>query len=278
MPSNEMLMRWFITDQTEMGRYRLKGHAATAFYDWMASWARMAERPADLGDDATDPQFVLPPFELRRHRAADSRIDRELADMFGAPTMSATTMHNVKRQTSKARAEAVASLVAAEPDERWLLWCDSNDEADALQAAIPDAIEVRGSMSIEDKEEKLEAFASGQARYIIGKPSMIGHGLDWSHCARMAFVGRSYSYELYYQAVRRCWRFGQKRPLIVHLIVAEGEDTIGRVIDRKTDDHAKMKASMRDAMRRAMGQSSELKIAYEPKHRARVPKWLKSFA
>jgi Helicase conserved C-terminal domain len=276
MPSNEMLMRWFISDQTELGRCRLKGHAATSFWDWMASWARMAEKPSDLGDQ--DDGFILPPFELRRHRAVNSKIEREFADMFGIPTMSATTMHTVKRQTSAARAEAAAALVLAEPNERRIIWCDTDYEADAVGAALPDAIEVRGSMSAEQKEEILEAFDRGSIPWLVTKPSICGHGLDWSHCARMVFVGRSYSYETFYQAVRRCWRFGQKRKVVVDLIVAEGEETIGRVIDRKADDHARMKEAMREAMRRAMGRSASLKISYNPNHIAKVPTWLKSVA
>lgn len=277
MAANEMLSRFFINDtSTASQEWRLKGHAVTEFWDWMASWARMAEKPSDLGDK--DDGFILPPFELRRHVADTSNIDRDLADMFGAPVMSATTMHDVKRQTSKNRALAVAALIDAEPDEMRLIWCDTDYEADALKAVIPQALEVRGSMSIDEKEERLEAFARGEAKYLIAKPSMCGFGLDWSHCARMAFVGRSYSYEVYYQAVRRCWRFGQKRKVVVDLIVAEGEDTIGRVIDRKSGDHINMKAAMRNAMMRAVGQSSAVKSAYNPTHETELATWLRSAA
>jgi hypothetical protein len=200
----------------------------------------------------------------------------ELEDLFGIPSLSATTLHDVKRQTTGARADATASIVDRETSESWLIWCDTDYEADALKRAIPSAIEVRGSHSIDEKEQRLEAFASGQAKHLIAKPSMCGFGLDWSHCARMAFVGRSYSYESWYQAVRRCWRFGQKRPVNVHLIVAEGENEIGQVIDRKADDHGRMKAAMRDAMRRATGRASTVKVSYEPKHIARIPSWLES--
>jgi hypothetical protein len=133
-------------------------------------------------------------------------------------------------------------------------------------------------MSADEKEERLEAFSTGQIKHLISKPSLSGFGMDWSHCARMAFVGRSYSYESFYQAVRRCWRFGQKRTVNVHIIVAEGEAEIGRVIDRKADDHVKMKASMREAMRRAMGQAAQTKIAYFPQHKARLAPWITSSA
>ena len=277
MAANEMLSRFFINDtSTASQEWRLKGHAVTAFWDWMASWSRMAEKPSDLGD--VDEGFVLPPFEVKRHRARDSQIEGALADLFGTVTMSATTMHDVKRQTSAARAESVAALVAAEPREPWIIWVDTDYEADAVLEVVPSAIEVRGSMSPEMKEERIEAFASGHITHLIGKPSMLGLGLDWSHCARMAFVGRSYSYELWYQAVRRCWRFGQKRKLIVHLIVAEGEAEIGRVVERKAADHAKMKRAMRDAMARAQGQTALVRAAYEPTKNVELPRWIRSVA
>jgi hypothetical protein len=274
MRSSEMLMRWFIADQAEMGRYRLKGHAFVPFWDWMASYCRMAERPSDLGDQENDARFVLPSFEVVRHRARDSKVDVELSDMFGLPSMSATNLHTVKRQTSEARAETVASVVAAEAGQPWIIWVDTDYEADAVRSQIPDAIEIRGSQSIDEKESKLAAFERGNLR-LIAKPSMCGHGLDWSHCARMAFVGRSYSYETWYQAVRRCWRFGQTKPVKVHLVVAEGEAQIGRVIDRKGADHAKMKSAMRNAMVRATtNKSSAVKVAYNPTHTARLPSWI----
>ena len=276
MAANEMLSRFFINDtSTASQQWRLKGHAVNAFWDWMASWSRMAEKPSDLtGDINHDDGFALEPFELIRHQSSSDAIDRDLTDMFGAPKMSATSLHDVKRQTSASRAEAIGSVVSADPKECWLLWCDTNYEADALKSAIPDAIEIRGSQSIEEKEEKLEAFATGKARYLIGKPSMIGFGLDWSHCARMAFVGRSYSYEDWYQAVRRCWRYGQKRKLQVHIAVDEGEAQIGRVIDRKAGDHGLMKLAMIDAMRRAIGTSSATKTPYVANHNARLAPWI----
>ena len=118
------------------------------------------------------------------------------------------------------------------------------------------------------------AFENGQTRYLIAKPSMCGFGMDWSHCARMAFVGRSYSYETWYQAVRRCWRFGQKSKVDVHLIVAEGETTIGNVIDEKAEAHADMKIKMREAMRRATGRSQITKQTYQPNHTARLVSWM----
>lgn len=273
MAANEMLSRFFINDtSTASQEWRLKGHAVQSFWDWMASWSRMAETPSDLGD--SDDGFILPPFDVQRHRAKDSRIDRELQDLFGAPKLSATTLHDVKRQTIDARAEKAAETVSLESDVPWIIWCHTDYEADALQRVLPDAIEIRGSQSPDEKEEKIEAFSTGKVKHIIGKPSMIGYGLDWSHCARMAFVGQSFSYETWYQAVRRCWRFGQKQRVVVHLIVAEGEAEIGRVIDRKADDHSDMKRAMRAAMLRATGRTAVVKSPYQPNRTARLAPWI----
>lgn len=276
MAANEMLSRFFINDtSTASQEWRLKGHAEKAFWDWLASWARMAEKPSDLtGNAGDDTDFVLPPFEVVRHRAKDSALDRELADMFGAPLLSATTLHDIKRETIGARSEKTAEIVATTPNEPWIVWCDTDYEADALKRAIPNAIEIRGSQSIDEKEARLEAFAGGACVPLIAKPSMCGFGLDWSHCHNMAFVGRSFSYETWYQAVRRCWRFGQKQKVKVHLIVAEGEAEIGRVIDRKAGDHFTMKAAMREAMRRASGRSAIVKQLYNPTQKARLAPWI----
>ncbi len=274
MPSNEMLMRWFTADQTEMGRYRLKGHGEQDFWDWMASWSRMAQSPEDLGFDGS--RFVLPKLNVRSHyTTADVRaMDGTL---FALDT-SATGIHDLKRQTTDARADVIAGVVLAEPAEAWVVWCDTDYEADALVKRLPDAVEVRGSMRIEEKESALEAFASGQARVIVTKPSICGFGLNWQHAARMAFVGRSFSYEAWYQAVRRCWRFGQTRPVDVHIAVADGEDQIGRVIDRKSDDHTRMKTAMRAAMLRARGLGPRVVRDYQPTHMMRLPEWIKSAA
>lgn len=271
MPSDEMLMRWFISDQTEMGRYRLKGHGITAFYDWMASWSRMAEHPRDLGDDC--PGYDLPPLNIIRHYC-ESDEPTSIGEMFTGDTINATTMHGVKRRTAQARAEMAADVVGREPLEPWVLWVDSNYEADAVLRTVPDAVEVRGSDPVEVKEERLQAFTDGQIKRLVTKASIAGHGLNWQHCARMACVGRTFSYELWHQLVRRFWRFGQTRQVDAHLIVADGEDAIGRVVDRKADEQARMTAAMVAAMRRAIGIQGDQAKPYEPRHKGRLPSWL----
>jgi hypothetical protein len=162
-----------------------------------------------------------------------------------------------------------------------VVWCDTDYEADALLAAlrgVPSVVEVRGSHSIDRKEDALEAFADGSARIVITKPSVCGWGLNWQHCARTVFVGRSFSYEAWYQAIRRTWRFGQKRPVECSVIVAEGEDQISRVIDRKAADHQNMKLAMAAAMRRVREAKTSRMEPYKPTHITRIPSWIRSAA
>lgn len=275
MASNEMLTRWFIADQTNMGRYRLKGHAVKPFWSWVASWARCISKPSDLG--YSDDGFQLPPLETFRHEIrADVSIDA--GDMlFRIPDTSATAIHKEKRLTANARAEAIAAQVNSENGEPWVVWCDTDYEADALMARIPDAVEVRGSMTDKIKEERLVGFSEGNIRVIVSKPSIAGFGLNWQHCARMAFVGLSFSYEAYYQAVRRCYRFGQKRPVHVHIALADTERAIWDTINRKSGDHEQMKIEMYAAMRRAH-ENRQVKIDYRPTVQAALPSWIQGVA
>lgn len=279
MNSNEMLSRWFIADQSNMGRYRIKGPAVKSFWEWVASWARCVSKPSDLGFDDTG--YDLPPLDLKRHIvAADRSLDAGAekdgqARLFRMPDTSATSIHREKRMTTDARADVIADLVAAEPGEPWVIWCDTDYEADALADRIPGAIEVRGSMSPEVKEANLTMFSTGQVRVIITKPSIAGFGLNWQHSARMAFVGLSFSYESFYQAIRRCWRFGQSRPVNVHVACADTEESIWQIVSRKAGDHDAMKAEMTAAMARAALSTGVLQT-YSPPNPINLPSFLRA--
>lgn len=280
MESPEMLSRWFIADQTQMGAYRLKKPAVRAFWDWVASWARAVSKPSDLG--FSDDGFILPELNVTRHSIASdlSLAPGEEKDgqarLFRIPEVSATSIHREKRFSLEARADAIARVVAAEPKEAWVVWCETNEEADALVERLPsDFVEVRGSQSADEKEVKLTAFSTGNARGVISKPSLAGFGLNWQHCARVAFIGLSFSYEQYYQAVRRCWRFGQKREVEVHIACAESERAIFDTVTRKATDHSVMKSEMAAAMARA-SRSSRVYEDYAPADLAIFPPWLRS--
>lgn len=281
MASSEMLSRWFIADQTNMGRYRLKAPAVRPFWSWVASWARCVSKPSDLG--FSNEGFELPPLNLQRHIVkADWSIDAGAEKngqgrLFRIPDTSATSIHREKRMTADARADVIAALVASEPAEAWVIWCDTDYEADALTARIPEAVEVRGSMSADQKEERLTAFSTGQVRVLVSKPSLCGFGLNWQHCARMAFVGLSFSYESFYQAVRRCWRFGQTRPVNVHVACADTEESVWQIVSRKAGDHDAMKREMTAAMRREAIERQVLET-YAPPVPAELPSFLRAEA
>ena len=273
---NEALSRWFVNDtSTASQSWRLKGHAVDDFWAWVASWARCVGKPSDLGYD--DAGFDLPALDLRQHTIQTDLSEQRGDTLFRIPDMSATSMHREKRLTTDERAAKVAAIVAAEPAEPWVVWCDTDYEAGALMARIPDAVEVSGSMPLALKEERLTAFAEGRVRVLVSKPRLAGFGLNWQHCARMAFAGLSFSYEAYYQAVRRCWRFGQKRAVHVHVVMADTERAIVDTVTRKSADHDEMKAAMYRAMRRAS--RTHLRVAsYNPTIPMEIPAWLRTTA
>jgi len=277
MRRDEMLPRWFLHDSNDTGTWRIKRHGVKDFWRWVASWARCVGKPSDLGYD--DAGFALPALNLRQHmveadRSVDTGEEKDgQARLFRLPDTSATSIHREKRLTVSYRADAIAQIVARETGEPWVIWCDTDYEADALTDRIPGAVEVRGSMAPEVKEERLVAFSTGAARVIVTKPSIAGFGLNWQHCARMAFVGLSFSYESFYQAVRRCWRFGQTRPVDVHVAMADTEKAVWDVVSRKAGDHDKMKAEMVAAMRLAH-RAAVRKTTYNPQREATLPAWL----
>ena len=273
MNSNEMLARWFTADQSEMGRYRLKKHGIKPFWSWVASWARMAGRPSDLGH--SDDGFILPPLNTHIHEVRVNIAEDTDGQLFRSPNTSATEIHKEKRRTADNRAAAIAEIVNADSGEQWVVWVETDYEADAVMPLIPGAVEVRGSMSPEIKEQRLVDFGEGRIRVIVTKPRIAGFGLNWQQCARTAFVGLSFSYEQYYQAIRRFWRFGQKRQVEVHIAMAETEGVIWHTIKRKAADHENMKRQMFDAMRRESVES-QVKRPYQPTQRATMPAFLKA--
>jgi superfamily II DNA or RNA helicase len=274
MTSHQMIARWFINDTSTFGTYRLKGHAVEPFWDWVSSWAAMASLPSDLGafDDAG---YVLPPLNCRVHE-----VDADIADrgdsptLFRMPELNATSVHREKRRTAGARAAKVAELVAAEPGERWVIWCETDYEADALAAAIPTAVELRGSDSPDRKESTLVAFSDGTIPVLITKPKLAGFGLNWQHVARVAFVGATFSFEAYYQAIRRAWRFGQTRPVDVHVVMASTERAVWDVLQRKIGDFDRMKREMLLAARRARQEHHANVDVYDAAKPMTLPRWM----
>lgn len=240
----QMLATYFINDTFNTGDWRLKRHAEIPFWEWVGSWAACVSKPSDIG--FSDDGYVLPKLNLVYHQVATDHTVGAGEELFRHATMSATTMHKEMRLTCDDRVAKCAELVNGS-DETWVVWCNTNYEADALKAAIPDAIEVRGSDSPEVKESRLTQFTEGRARVIVTKASIAGYGLNWQNCRNQAFVGLSYSFEDFYQATRRLYRFGQTREVNCHIIQAETEGKVRDVILQKIEQHQRMQTQMKFA-------------------------------
>jgi hypothetical protein len=228
--------------------------------------------PSDLG--YSDEGYKLPELRLVPHVLDVDLLEDRGDQLFRMPELSATSIHREKRRTVRDRAAKVAELVGVEPAEQWVVWCETNYEADALVGLIPDAVDVRGSHSAERKERAALDFVDGRIRVLISKPSIFGWGLNWQHVARMAFTGATFSYESFYQAVRRAWRFGQEHPVDVHVVMAQTEASVWQVLSAKRDGHNEMRAQMSAAMRRAQARESKVD-RYNPTKPMALPSWMR---
>jgi hypothetical protein len=251
----DMLGRFFKNDlnnsatgrmRGEVIKWRLKGHAELPFWRWVCSWARAIRRPSDLGFD--DARFILPPLVEQEHEV----IANTLADgmLFALPAVGLKEQRDERRRTIGERCEKVSALVN-HTGQPALVWCHLNDEGDQLAALIPDAIQVSGKDSDDAKEDKLLAFADGRARVLITKPSIGAWGLNYQHCNHITFFP-SHSFEQYYQGVRRCWRFGQERPVTVDIVTTEGERGVLSNLQRKAAQADRMFSNLVAEMNAAM--------------------------
>ncbi len=218
----DMLTRFFVKHlaaryTTGWGReqYRMKGHAVTDFWRWACSWARACRRPEDLGFDGS--RFRLPELVTREHviRSAAARPGY----LFSLPAQTMEEERQELRRTVRERCEKVAALLAH--DRPAVAWCFLNEEGDLLEKLIPGAVQVSGADGDDEKEEKFDAFARGQIRCLVSKPKICGFGMNWQHCAHMTFFP-SHSWEMWHQAIHRCWRFGQQSPVTVDTVATEG--------------------------------------------------------
>jgi superfamily II DNA or RNA helicase len=243
----EMLSMFFVHDGGETQQWRLKGHAQRDFWKWLASWSVMIRKPSDLGYD--DGAFVLPKLTMHEHVI---RIDKPTDGYLFA--LEAATLQDriaARRESITERVTECASLVNGS-DQPWVVWCNLNSESEALRRAIPNAVEIRGNQSVDEKEAALLSFLDGSRRVLITKSSMSGFGLNLQFCAHMAFVGLSDSWEQFYQAIRRCYRFGQVREVNAHVIIADTEGAVLKNIKDKDAAAGEMAAQIVDHMRLEM--------------------------
>ena len=234
MSRAEMLAMFFTHDGGNTSKWRLNGHSRHKFWAWVASWAVVVRAPSDIG--YPDDGYILPPCEITTEIV---EMERDEGALFAIEAVSLNDQRASKRKSLADRVSKCAEMVNSNNDQ-WIVWCELNDESTALKNAIPEAVEVRGSDTNEHKESALIGFSEGIHRVIVTKPSIAGHGMNWQNCHKIAFCGLSHSYEQFYQAIRRCWRFGQQHPVNVHVVIGEKERPILDNVSRKEKDAEKL--------------------------------------
>lgn len=271
----EMLAEFFVHDGGDTQSWRLKGHARKVFWQWVASWGAMVRSPEDLGFDGSE--YKLPPLHVHQHT-----VETEHNPHHGLFAMEAQTLMErrvARRESMSSRVKACAD-VCNSTNQPVVVWCDLNAEGDALTSAIDGAVQISGSDDERVKEQRLIDFAQGKIRALVSKPSICGFGLNWQHCNTMAFVGVTDSFEAYYQAVRRCWRFGQMSPVDVHVFSSNQEGAVVANLKRKEADAKAMGDAMAletiEAVRSSiLGRVKDTNI-YAPNSQIIIPDFLKA--
>lgn len=277
MTQPEMLSTFFCHDGGNTSQWRLKGHAESKFFEWVASWACCLTNPADLGYDGSD--FVLP--ELRVHEIITKSNNLEDSDgqmmLIPLTSQSLNERRAARRSSLEDRVEAAANI-ANSFSSQVLVWCDLNSESESLAQAIHGAVEVKGSNTPDYKETAMNGFSSGDVRVLVSKPSIAGWGMNWQQCNKMIFVGLSDSFESYYQAVRRCWRFGQKKPVDVYIVISDAEGCVKSNIGRKQADAQRMTSELvkytKDILTAEINHTVRMSESYITIERMEVPAWI----
>lgn len=270
MSQTEMLAMFFVHDGSDTSKWRLKGHGKRKFFEWLATWAVFITKPSDLGYE--DKGYNLPDLVFHEHI-----IESGITDGLFAPIAAGLLERNrARKDTVDARVHE-AAMIANGIQGQCLVWCHLNEESKKLTGLIHSANEVTGSDSPESKCERLIGFANGEISKLVTKPKIAGFGMNWQGCNNMIFVGLSDSWEQFYQAVRRCWRYGQKKPVNVHIVSADIEGGTLTNIKRKESQHRKltqeMIAIMKDKTLMQLGKAAQEKTNYEPESKMEIPIW-----
>lgn len=266
MSYTEMLAMFFVHDGGQTSKWRLKGHAQDVFWEWMGSWAVVVESPRDLD------------YEVEGYDLPELRIHEIIADGEEPITenMTLTQRRQARKDTLDIRCQTAADLVNGSNDQ-WLVWCDLNAESELLHKLIGGSVEVKGSDKNTDKSTRMLGFSCGLYQSIVTKPSIAGFGMNWQQCHNMIFVGLSDSYEQYYQAVRRCWRFGQMHPVDVYIVISAKEGAVKENIARKEADSRRMREAMveqtKEITKKELKTTCRLSTPYEPTVIMTLPKW-----
>ena len=267
MSRSEMLSMFFTHDGSKTQKWDLKGHAVKRFWEWLATWAVVISNPKDLGYTSED--FDLPELNLKQVMVNGT-----------FPNLQPTTLSDrrlFRRESINERC-AKAAEIANSTSEQFLIWCDLNKESELITKLIPDAKEIKGATKEDERIEILNDFVTGKVRVLVTKPSIAGFGMNLQNCHNMAFVGLSDSYEQFYQAVRRCWRFGQNKPVYAYIVISALEGVVLENIKRKEKDSEKMKTEMlsytEESVKNNLNSVTRVKTEYNPNIQMRLPAWM----
>lgn len=273
MSGKEILALFFRQDGNTTHKWRLKGHAQRAFWMWMAEWSVAIRRPSDLG--YSDAGYILPALNMHQEAVVNDRHDGYL---FAMEAKTLAERRQSRRDSLEKRVARAAELCNGN-GEQWLVWCDLNVEGDALAKAIPDAVQVKGADSADFKEKALGDFATGALRVLVSKPSIAGFGMNFQSCHNIVFVGLSDSYEAFYQAIRRCWRFGQAHEVECYVICADSDGAVVENIRRKESQSTEMFEEVVKAMGGlSTAAAHRNEMIYNPTETVEIPVWLRPVA
>lgn len=272
MTRPEMLATFFVHDSGDTAKWRLKGHAETEFWKWIASWAMVVKNPEDLGYDGS--KYKLPKLNIQTHFVESPNTKNMFITL---PAQTLDERREARKESLHDRVTKAAEL--AQDTDNCLIWCDYNDESTALTKAIPRAVEVKGSDTPEHKENTLIGFATGDVKYLVTKPKIAGFGMNWQNCNNMIFCGLSDSYERFYQAIRRCYRFGQTKEVNVHVIISEKEESVLNNVKRKEELAQQMSTNMvkltSEILKNEIKNTTRNVTEYIPKQEIIIPNWLR---
>jgi len=280
MSAKEMLAMYFVHDggvraNADAEEWRLKGHAEDEFWRWVASWAVMIRHPRDLGYE--DAGYDLPPLNMQQITVTTDAEPPE-GQLFAIEARTMQERIRARKDSIDDRIKAAADLINSKPDEPWLVWCNLNSEADAITKMVPGAVNVQGSDKPEVKTSNLLGFCNQQPRVLVSKPAIAGRGMNYQHCANMVFVGLNDSFEQLFQAVRRCWRFGQTREVTAYLIASDQEGAVVQNLLRKEKKYEAMADAMASHMieltRRSVQGGRVQASTYNAHQGVKLPSWL----
>ena len=267
MTRAEMLSMYFVHDGGQTSKWRLKSHDVEIFWEWLASWSVFIDNPNNLG------------YNIEGYDLPKLNINQIVADGLPITTekLTLTQRRNARKESLDVRCQVAADIVN-NSEETFLVWCDLNDESKKLHQLINDSVEVKGSDKQKHKSTAMLDFSDDKIKCLVTKPSIAGFGMNWQNCRNMIFVGLSDSYEAYYQAIRRCWRFGQDKEVNIYIIISSKEGTVKENIERKQQDAEKMQKAMikltKDITSKELKQTTRITTEYNPKIEMEIPSWI----